>query len=169
MIARMACSAFFASSLSAKASRPSAESRMRAAASSAVERMAASSRNVFTSTVISSETDRLLALCLTPERPFTPRRAESFPRPGMLPPPVLELLFPENSVDLRFQRRRVERLDDVVVHPSLLRRDHVLGLRLGGHHDEGRAREPVVGAHLAQQLVAGHRLHVPVGDDQSIV
>ena len=63
MIARMAPSAFSASSLSASDSSPSAESRMRAAASSAVLRMAASSRNVFKSSVISAVTEWSLSPC----------------------------------------------------------------------------------------------------------
>src|SRR5687767_9616213 len=56
--------------LAAKASRPSAESRMRPAASSAVARMAASSRNVFTSTVTSSDIDRPFSSSLAVARPL---------------------------------------------------------------------------------------------------
>lgn len=45
-------------------------------------------------------------------------------------------------LDLVAQRLGVERLDDVVRHARLLRRDHVLGLALGGDHDEGRGLQP---------------------------
>src|SRR5437660_985198 len=37
-------------------------------------------------------------------------------------------LFGEHGLDLGLERLRVERLDDVVAHPRLLRRDDVLGL-----------------------------------------
>jgi hypothetical protein len=73
-------------------------------------------------------------------------------------------VFGEHRLDLGLQRLRVERLDDVIIHAGLARCDHVLGLRLCRHHDEGRLAEFGVGAHLAQQLEAGHRLHVPVGN-----
>src|SRR3954454_4860930 len=78
-------------------------------------------------------------------------------------------LGPEDGVDLRFQRLRVERLDDVVVDPRLLGRDDVLRLGLGGHHDERRRAEMVVGADLLKELVAGHRLHVPIGDHEAVL
>src|SRR6478735_6919488 len=47
-------------------------------------------------------------------------------------------LLGEHRLDLGLERLCVERLDDVVVHAGLLRRDHVLGLGLGRHHDERR-------------------------------
>src|SRR4051794_29228625 len=45
-------------------------------------------------------------------------------------------LFGEHRLDLGLERLRVERLDDVVVHAGLLRRDDVLGLGFRRHHDE---------------------------------
>src|ERR1041385_8294253 len=54
----------------------------------------------------------------------------------------------EHCLDLGLERLRVERLDDVVVHAGLLRRDHVLGLRFGGDHDEGRLVQAGIGAHF---------------------
>ena len=74
----------------------------------------------------------------------------------------------EDRLDLGLQRRRVERLDDVVVHAGLLGGDDVLGLGFGGDHDERRGRQSWVGAHRLEQVEAGHRLHVPVGNDQAI-
>jgi len=57
MIDKMASSAFSASSSSANDRRPSAKSRMRAAASFAVLRMAASSRSVLSRAAISAVTE----------------------------------------------------------------------------------------------------------------
>src|SRR5579875_3375054 len=74
----------------------------------------------------------------------------------------------EDRGELRLQRRGIERLDDVVADPRLARHHHVLGLALGRHHDEGEVLELDVGAHLAQELQAGHRLHVPVGNNQPV-
>jgi hypothetical protein len=79
------------------------------------------------------------------------------------------LVAAEHGVDLGLQRCGVERLDDVVVHAGLLGGDHVIGLRFGRDHDEGRQRQPVIGANLAQQLVARHRLHVPIRDHEAIL
>ena len=66
------------------------------------------------------------------------------------------------------QRLRVERLDDVVVDAGLLGRDHVVGLRLGGDHDEAGGVQGGIGADFPQQVEAGHRRHVPVRDDEPI-
>src|SRR5690606_38196667 len=71
--------------------------------------------------------------------------------------------------ELLLQRCRVERFDDVVADAGLLRRNHVLALALRRDHDEGQVLQPVVRPHLAQELQAGHRLHVPVGDDEAVV
>src|SRR5690348_417441 len=79
-----------------------------------------------------------------------------------------ERLFGEHRLDLGLQRLRVERLDDVVVDAGFLRRDHIFGLRLRGHHDEGGLGEGRVRTDLLEQLVAGHRLHVPVRDHEAV-
>src|SRR5262249_16778919 len=68
--------------------------------------------------------------------------------------PRVFALLGEHGLDLGLQRLRVERLDDVVVHAGLLGGDHVLGLRLGGDHDERRLGEPGILADLLEQLVA---------------
>jgi hypothetical protein len=57
---------------------------MRPAASSAVARMAASSRSVLTSTVISSDTVRPFSWPFAGARPPGRRLAETLPRPRML-------------------------------------------------------------------------------------
>jgi len=78
-------------------------------------------------------------------------------------------VFPgEHGLDLGLERLRAERLDDVVVDARRARGDHVLGLRFRRHHDERRLAQVRIGAHLVQQVEAGHRLHVPVGDDEAI-
>src|SRR5436305_1050677 len=74
----------------------------------------------------------------------------------------------EYRLDLGLERLRVERLDDVVVHASLLCRDDVLGLGFGGHHDEWGLGETGVGTNFLEQLVAGHRLHVPIGNHEPV-
>src|SRR5437763_1712673 len=74
-----------------------------------------------------------------------------------------------HRIDLGLQRRRVERLDDVVVHAGLLGRDHVLGLGFRRDHDEGRGGEVGIGPHFAQQVITRHRLHVPVGDHEPVL
>src|SRR3546814_14232192 len=72
----------------------------------------------------------------------------------------------EYLVDLLFQRRGIERLDDVAVHPGLRRFDDLLALRFGGHHQHRRLADARITADVAQQLDAGHAGHVPVGDDE---
>ena len=74
----------------------------------------------------------------------------------------------EDRLDLGLQRRGIERLDDVVVHAGLLGGDHVLGLGFRRDHDERRHGEVGIGADFPQQVVAGHRLHVPVGDHEPV-
>src|ERR1035437_1517348 len=69
---------------------------------------------------------------------------------------------------LRLQRRGVERLDDVVADASLLRGNDVFSLRLRGDHDEGRLRKFRAGTDFPEQIVAGHRLHVPVRNHQAV-
>src|SRR5258705_304291 len=48
---------------------------------------------------------------------------------------------PEHALDLLLERGGVERLDDVVVDARLLGGDDVLGLALGGDHDERHVLE----------------------------
>src|SRR5213080_4353203 len=74
----------------------------------------------------------------------------------------------EDRLDLGLQRRRIERLDDVVVHTGLLGCDHVLGLGFRRDHDEGRGGQIGVGTDFLEQVVAGHRLHVPVGNHEPV-
>src|ERR1700733_12092004 len=73
----------------------------------------------------------------------------------------------QHLLDFLAQGFRVERLDDVVGDAGLLGSHHVLHLAFGGDHDERRALQPAVGAHLLQKLQSGHRRHVPVADHQA--
>src|SRR3546814_14792562 len=63
----------------------------------------------------------------------------------------------EYLVDLLFQRRGIERLDDVAVHPGLRRFDDLLALRFGGHPQHRRLADARITADVAQQLDAGDR------------
>src|SRR4051812_41099443 len=65
------------------------------------------------------------------------------------------LKFSQDGDQLLAQRLGVERLHDVVRDPGFLRRDHVLGLALGGDHDERKLLELGVGAHFLEELEAG--------------
>src|SRR3954468_4072364 len=115
----------------------------------------------------SSESSAASPTVMAPESvPRTARTAasiRSWPGPScrMLPSGMRHHLL-----DLLAQRLRVEGLDDVVGDAGLLGGHHVLGLALGGDHDEGQFLQPRIGPHFLQQVEPGHRLHVPVGDHQ---
>jgi hypothetical protein len=75
----------------------------------------------------------------------------------------------QHRFDLGLEGLRAERLDDVGVGAGPAGGDDVLGLRFRRHHDEWGRAQIRVGANLAQQIIAGGWLHVPIGNHQAVV
>ncbi len=74
----------------------------------------------------------------------------------------------DHRFDLAFKCFGIEGLDNVIVHARLFGGNHIVGFGLSRHHDEGCLLQLQVGAHFFEQFIAGHRLHIPVGDHQTI-
>ncbi|CAH1671824.1 hypothetical protein CHELA1G11_13460 [Hyphomicrobiales bacterium] len=71
--------------------------------------------------------------------------------------------------DLSLQYLRVEGFDNIVVNTGALGRDDALRLGFSRHHDKTHAVECRIGSDELDKFKAAHRLHVPIGNDQSIL
>src|SRR5690625_1965524 len=59
-----------------------------------------------------------------------------------------------------------EGFDHIAIHTGLGGFNDLVPLGLGGDHEHRQIPQPLVVAHLSQQLDAAHARHVPVGDEK---
>ncbi len=96
----------------------------------------------------------------------TPTRRIARAGAVMIPAWLAGGLRVDDRLDLLLEQMWCERLDDVVVHACLDRRDDVFFRAAGSYQQYGYRLAVGTSTELANALDAGHDWHVPVDDDE---